>query len=97
MDESSMLLVAVAPEMSTEAANISTQPLTDYASSLQSHGVSTAVQITPVPSWYEWYELLFDAPGQNGESAMMTSRLFSRDTLAYRSRVLLVGSHLVTP
>ena len=97
MDEFSMVFVTVAPEMSTEAANISTQPLTDYASSLQSHGVSPAVQITPVPSWYEWYELLFDAPGQNGESAMMTSHLFSQDPLAYRSRVLLVGSHLVTP
>ena len=97
MDEFSMVFVTVAPEMSTEAANISTQPLTDYASSLQSHGVSPAVQITPVPSWYEWYELFFDAPGQNGESAMMTSHLFSQDPLAYRSRVLLVGSHLLTP
>ena len=97
MDGFSKLFVAVVPEMTTEAANISTQPLTDYASSLQSHGVSPAVQITPVPSWYEWYELFFDAPGQNGESALMASRLFSQDPLAYRSRVLLVGSHLLTP
>ena len=96
MDESSMLFVAVAPDMSTEAANISTQPLTDYASSLQSKGVSSVVQITPIPSWYEWYNLLFDAPGQNDENAMMTSRLLSRDTLAYRSEdvsEILVDCH----
>ena len=85
MVESSLFFVAVAPQMSTEAANISTQPLTNYASSLQSQGVSSVVQLTAVPSWYEWYKLLFDAPGQNGGNLMITSRLFSRDTLAYRS------------
>ena len=84
IDESSMLFVAVALDMSTEAA-ISTQPLTDHTSSLQSQSVSSMVQIAPTPSWYEWYRLLFDAPGQNSGNAMMTSRLFSRDTPAYQS------------
>ena len=90
-----MLFVAVAPGMSTEAANISTQPSTDYASSLQSQGVSSMVQISPIPSWYEWYRL-FDAPGRNGKNAMMTSHLFSRDTLAYQSEdvaKILVDCH----
>ena len=71
MDESNMLF---ALSLQTEAANISTQSLTDYASSFQSQGVSSVVQITAVPSWYKWYKLLFDAPGQSGENAMMTSR-----------------------
>ena len=107
IDESSIPFVAVAPGMSTEAANINTQPSTDYASGLQSQGVSSTVQISPIPSWYEWYRLLFDAPAQNGENAMMTSRLFSRDTLPINlgrcrdscrlSQILPVGLHSLTP
>ena len=95
IDESSMLFVAVALAISTEAA-ISTQPLTDPTSSLQSQGVSSMVQIAPTPSWYEWYRLLFDVPGQNSENAMMTSRFFSRDTPAYQSEdvaEILVDCH----
>ena len=95
IDESSMLFVAVALDMSTEAA-ISTQPLTDPTSSLQSQGVSSMMQIAPIPSWYEWYRLLFDTPDQTSENAMMTSRPFSRDTLAYQSEdvaEILVDCH----
>ena len=85
VNESSLVFIAVAPEMTTEAANISTQRLTDYASSFESQGVSSMVQIIPFPSWYAWYKLLFGAPGQSGENFMMTTRLLSRDTLAYQS------------
>ena len=85
VNESSLVFIAVAPGMSTEAANISTQLLTDYASSLEPQGVSTVVQIIPFPSWYAWYKLFFGAPGQSGENVMMTTRFFSRDTLTYQS------------
>ena len=54
------------------------------------------VQISPIPSWYEWYRLLFDAPGRNGKNAMMTSHRFSQDTLAYQSEdvaEILVDCH----
>ena len=81
----SMYFFAIAPNMSTEAANISTQPFTDYASSLKSQGVSSAAQIYSTSSWYQWYQSIFGAPGQNGVNLMITSRLLSRDTVANRS------------
>jgi len=81
-NNASMYFFAIAPNMSTEAANASTQSLTDYASGLQSQGVTSSAQIYPLPSWYEWYTTIFSTPGQNGGNTMMTSRLLSRDTLA---------------
>ena len=85
INNTGMYFIAIAPNMSTEAANISTQPFTDYASSLQLQGVSSTAQIYLIPSWYEWYRLIFGAPGQNGANLMLTYRLLSRDTLANRS------------
>ena len=85
INNSSMYFFAIAPNMSTEAANISTQPFTDYAFSLQSQGVSSSAQIYPIASWYDWYLLNYGAPGQNGVNMMITSRLLSRDTLTNRS------------
>ena len=82
MNNTSMYFFIIAPNMSTEAANASTQTWTDYASGLQSQGVTSLAQIYPVPSWYEWYTTIFSAPGQNGGNTMLTSRLLSRDTLA---------------
>ncbi|KAL4064183.1 hypothetical protein V8B97DRAFT_2105927 [Scleroderma yunnanense] len=86
LSNTSMYFYNIAPNMSTEAANASTQPWTDYASSLQSQGVSSVAQIYSFPSWYEWYTYLFNTSGQDGENLMMTSRLLSRDTVASQAK-----------
>ena len=77
---------AIAPNMSAEAANASTQPWIEYASSLQSQGVSSVAEIYLVPSWYELYTSIYNTSGGNGVDQMITSRLLSRDTIANRSR-----------
>ncbi|KAL4066264.1 hypothetical protein V8B97DRAFT_1981587 [Scleroderma yunnanense] len=84
MSDTSVLFGIISPNMSTEAANASTQPWTDYAASLQ--GVSLFAQIHTFASWYEWYMTFFNTPGQNGGNLMITSRLLSRDTLANQSK-----------
>ena len=75
----SMSFVAIAPNMSTEAANASIQPWTEY---VQSQDISSVAEILPIPSWYEWYSGLFNTSGGNGLNLMITTRLLSRNTTA---------------
>ncbi|KAG6330603.1 hypothetical protein ID866_8487 [Astraeus odoratus] len=75
-------LAVLAPNMSTEVANATTQPLTDLVLSLQPQGVSPYIQIFQFPSFYDWFEYFFGSPGQNGANVMITSRLLSRDTIS---------------
>ncbi|KAL4062009.1 hypothetical protein J3A83DRAFT_4178849 [Scleroderma citrinum] len=84
INNTSVTFGIISPNMSTEAANASTQPWTDYAASLE--GVSSFAQIYTFASWYEWYMTLFNTPGQNGVNLVITSRLLSRDTLANQSK-----------
>jgi len=78
----SMYFLAIAPNMSIEAANASIQPWTEY---LQSPSISSVAEIYPVPSWYEWYIIQYNTSGQNGVNEMITTRLLSRDTIANQS------------
>ncbi|KAI6019152.1 hypothetical protein EDC04DRAFT_3118453 [Pisolithus marmoratus] len=80
----SMTFFGINPNVSTAAANMSTQPLTDYLHSLEVDGVSSVAGIYSFDSWYDWYTFLFGKAGQNGVNIMFTSRLLSRDTLADR-------------
>ncbi|KIM51123.1 hypothetical protein SCLCIDRAFT_683329 [Scleroderma citrinum Foug A] len=79
----SMSFVAIAPNMSTEAANTSIQPWTEY---VQSQDISSVAEILPIPSWYEWYSGLFNTSGGNGLNLMITTRLLSRNTTANQSK-----------
>lgn len=63
--------------MSTAAANASTQLLTDYLLGLGAEGVSSVAGIYSFNSWYEWYTYIFGSTGQNGASLMFTPRLLS--------------------
>ena len=78
-----MYFFAIAPNMSTEAANASIQPWTEY---WQSQGISSMTELYSVPSWYEWYTSIFNTSGQNGVNGMATNRLLSRDTVANQSK-----------
>ena len=78
-----MNFLAIVPNMSTEAANASIQPWTEY---LQSQGISSVTEMYLVPSWYEWYISQFNTSGQNGVDEMITTRLLSRDTIANQSK-----------
>ncbi|KAI6039160.1 hypothetical protein EDC04DRAFT_1789053 [Pisolithus marmoratus] len=82
---SAMEFFVINPNVSTTAANMSMQPLTDYLLSLEAEGVSSLVEVSPFDSWYEWYTYLWGPAGQNGYNTLLTSRLLSRDTLANRS------------
>ncbi|KAI6039145.1 hypothetical protein EDC04DRAFT_3011338, partial [Pisolithus marmoratus] len=80
----SMTFFCINPNVSTAAANMSTQSLTDYLLSLEAEGVSSVAGTYPFDLWYDWYTFLFGKAGQNGVNIMFTSRLLSRDTLANR-------------
>jgi len=86
LSNTSISLFTIVPNMSTETANASTQPWTEYASSLRSQGVSSIAELYAIPSWYELYTSIYNTSGQNGVNQMLTSRLLSRDTIANRSR-----------
>ena len=83
LSNTSMSFFAIAPNMSTEAANASIQPWTEY---WQSQGISSMTELYSVPSWYEWYTSIFNTSGQNGVNGMATNRLLSRDTVANQSK-----------
>lgn len=80
----SMSFFGINPNLSTAAANMSTQPLTDYLLGLGVKGVSSVAGTYAFDSWYEWYTYAFGNAGQNGVNLMFTSRFLSRDTLANR-------------
>ncbi|KAI5993065.1 hypothetical protein F5J12DRAFT_907354 [Pisolithus orientalis] len=80
----SMYFFGINPNLSTAAANMSTQPLTDYLLGLGVKGVSSVAGTYSFDSWYEWYTYAFGNAGQNGVNIMFTSRFLSRDTLANR-------------
>ena len=83
LSNTSMSFFAIAPNMSTEAANASIQPWTEY---WQSQGISSMTELYLVPSWYEWYTSMFNTSGQDGVNGMVTNRLLSRDTVANQSK-----------
>ncbi|KAI6161779.1 hypothetical protein EDD17DRAFT_1582504 [Pisolithus thermaeus] len=80
----SMSFIGINPNMSTAAANASTQALTNYLLGLGTEGVSSVAGFYSFNSWYEWYTYFLANAGQNGVNMMLTSRLLSRDTLASR-------------
>jgi len=77
-----MNFLAIAPNMSIEAANASIQPWTEY---LQSPGISSVAEMSPIPSWYEWYMGQFNISGGTGVDVLIATRLLSRDTTANQS------------
>ncbi|KAF9222133.1 FAD-binding domain-containing protein [Gyrodon lividus] len=82
MTNQSMYFFYIAPNMTNETATATTQAWTDYALSLELWGVTSTATIYAIPSWYEFYEVVFGGGVQNGGNLIISSRLLSRDTVA---------------
>ena len=78
-----MNFLAIAPNVSAEAANATLQPWTEY---LQSQGISATAGVFQFPSFYAWYKSQFTNARENGANVLITSRLLSRDTIANQSK-----------
>ncbi|KIJ13635.1 hypothetical protein PAXINDRAFT_13592 [Paxillus involutus ATCC 200175] len=74
------------PNMTSEAADVTTQAWTNYVLSLEPWGVTSATTISSMPSWYEFYETTLSTGVENGGNIMMSSRLLSQDTVANTSK-----------
>ncbi|KAF8838540.1 FAD-binding domain-containing protein [Paxillus ammoniavirescens] len=81
IDNQTLTLYYVVPNTTSETANATTQAWTDYALSLETWGVTTSAILSPVPSWYDFFQEVFPIV-LAGANEMVTSRLLSRDTVA---------------
>ncbi|KAF8838009.1 FAD-binding domain-containing protein [Paxillus ammoniavirescens] len=84
MNNQTLFFFFVAPNMTRETANATTQAFTNYAHSLEPYGVSSTAILLSVPSWYDFFEEVFATVASGGANTMVTSRLLSRDSVATR-------------
>ena len=72
------------PNITNETAIATTQAWRNYSLSLAPFGVVFSEQLQLYPSWYDLYVLMSNVGVSSGFNEMLTTRLLSRNTLAYK-------------
>ena len=72
------------PNITNETAIATTQAWRNYSLSLAPFGVVSSEQLQLYPSWYDLYLYLSTLGVSSGVNKMITARLLSRNTLAYK-------------
>ena len=79
-----LYFVYFGPNITNETATETTQAWHNYSLSLAPFGVVSSEQLYLSPSWYDLYVYLSSIGVQSGYNDMITNRLLSRNTLAYK-------------
>ena len=84
ISDQQLTFIYFGPNITNETAIATTQAWHNYSLSLAPFGVVFSEQLQLYPSWYDLYVYISYVAGSNGLNEMMTTRLLSRNTLAYK-------------